>query len=102
MRMFFVTCGNVREAKKIARHLLEEKMIGCANIIPKIDSYFWWNGKIEKDSEALLLCKTLRRRYSRVIKEIKKVHSYTVPSIELVDVRAGNEDYFKWMETVLK
>ena len=92
----YVTCGSEQEAKKIARHLLEKKLIACANIFP-IKSMYWWRGKIENGSEFVAILKTKEEKYAVVKREIEKIHSYAVPCIIRINVEP-NSDYAAWLE----
>ena len=96
LTLCLVTCKDTKEARKIAKSLLKKKLVACANIIPKIESHYRWNGKIEKGSEALLILKTKRQLQSKVSAEIKKLHSYKLPVIEFVSSKTGKE-VEKWV-----
>lgn len=93
----FITCRDKKEAKKIALSLLEKRLIACANIVPKIESYFQWKGKIEHANEALLLCKTTEKKITQVEREVKRMHSYELPAIEFMEISASKE-YANWVE----
>ena len=95
MLLIYVPCKNNAEAKKIARVLVKEKLIVCANIIPKINSVFFWEGKVEECSEALLLMKT-NLPYAKVKNRIKKLHSYKIPAIAAFKIDRINSEYAKW------
>ncbi len=92
----YVTCKNSKDAKKIAKYLLEKKLIACGNIVKEIESLYKWKGKIINEGESLLLLKTDSRKISKVKKEIEKIHSYDVPCIEFIKVDA-NKSYEKWI-----
>ena len=59
--VIFVTVKNIEEAKNISRKILEDKMAACVNIVPSIDSLYWWEGKIVEDNEALMIIKTTHK-----------------------------------------
>ncbi len=102
MHLVYITCGGVKEAKKIAFELLKKRLIACANIVPRIDSFYWWNGRIESAKEALLLCKTARQKIPGIKKLVKKIHSYDVPCIEFIEISGQNKEYFDWLNGELK
>ncbi len=87
----FVTCANAREAREIAKALLDKKLVACANILPGVESHYWWKGKREKGSEAMLILKTKKELQSKVEEEIKRLHSYELPVIEFVEASVGKE-----------
>ena len=98
----YVTTSSEDEAKKIGKALVEEKLVACANIIPKISSFYYWQNKFEEDSESILLLKTKNSLVEKVIKRTKELHSYDVPAILEVPIKSGNEDYLKWIEDNVK
>jgi len=91
----YITNSNKREAKKVASHLLKKRLISCANIFP-INSLYWWKGKIEKANEHVLIVKTLEKNFKRIKREVKKIHSYSVPCITKINVEA-NKEYERWI-----
>lgn len=95
MIFIYVTTSNEAEAKMISRHLLEKRLIACANIFP-IQSQYWWDGKIEEGKEAVAILKTEEGKYEQVRKEIEGIHSYKVPCITKINVKT-NKSYERWM-----
>jgi len=95
--IILTTCGSRKEAKKIAKSLLEKKLVACANIISRIESKFWWKDKIDKAKEVLIILKTRNGNFKRIEKEIKCIHSYEVPEIIALPIVAGNKIYLDWL-----
>lgn len=87
----------IEDGKKIAKHLIEGKTAVCVNVIPKVYSIFWWEGKIEECDEALLVIKTEKTRLDEVINSIKDIHPYEVPEIIAVSIIGGNKKYLDWL-----
>lgn len=100
MILFYVPCKDNKEAKKIAKELLKEKLIACANIIPSTSIYEWENKIVEKD-EVILIIKTLDKHEEDVKTKIKELHSYDIPSIIRIVGRI-NIEYLSWMENIIK
>lgn len=98
----FVTCASNKEATKIAKNLLDEKLIACANIIEGVKSLFWWKGKVDKATEALIIVKTVRKNFEKIQKRIKELHSYEVPEIVALPIVAGEGGYLKWITESIK
>ncbi len=98
MLLVYVPCKNESEAKKIGRVLVKERLVCCANVIPKMHSSFIWNRKLDETSEALLLMKTLKP-YGKVKKRIEQLHSYSVPAIAAFKIKI-NPKYNKWAKSV--
>jgi periplasmic divalent cation tolerance protein len=93
-----VTCASQREAQKIARALVENRLAACGNIIEShVESIYRWKGKINTACETLLILKTTRRQFAKLEEEIRKLHSYDVPEIIAMPVVAGSAQYLKWV-----
>ncbi|MCD6452043.1 MAG: divalent-cation tolerance protein CutA [Acidobacteria bacterium] len=99
--IIFTTTETEKEAEKIANALLEDRIAACVNIIPKIRSRYWWQGKIEKSGETLLLIKTKENLVSRVEERIKSLHSYECPEVVAIEISEGSADYLDWIEQTL-
>ena len=97
----FVTVPNMVVANKITEFLLEKKLVACVNIIPKIKSVYWWKNKICKNNEQLLVMKSIKNNFNKIVKEIKKIHPYEVPEIVCMDISA-NKDYLDWIKEYAK
>jgi periplasmic divalent cation tolerance protein len=94
-----ITAGSEEEAHKIAELLTNEKKAACVNIVPGMDSLFWWEGKIESARESLLLVKTKASLFPEVVELVKRTHSYEVPEIIALPIVTGSEDYLNWLDT---
>ena len=92
-----VTAGSVRECKRIAKHLLEEQLIACANVVPMVHSVYRWKGKITDEKECLMLLKTSRESFPSLQKEVEKLHSYSVPEVIALPIVDGSPNYLSWL-----
>lgn len=100
--VILITTSSEGEARKIADMLLNERKAACVNIVPKVESLFWWQGNIESAQENLLIVKTNTAKLKEITDLIKKVHTYEVPEIIALPIIGGNEDYIKWLDTILE
>jgi periplasmic divalent cation tolerance protein len=96
----YITHGNENEAKKVASHLLEKKLIACVNFFP-IESSYWWKGEIENAHEIVSLVKTKKENWEKIKEEVEKTHPYETPCIMKFEVEA-NENYEKWLKSEVK
>lgn len=96
----FITASSENEAAKIARSLVEARLAGCVNIIKNIRSVYSWEGKIEDETEVLMIAKTQKKLLNPIIKKVKELHSYSVPEIIAMPITEGSEDYLKWLQEV--
>lgn len=95
--VILVTAANRREAGRIADALIKDKLAACVNIIEKVDSVFWWEGKVDCAKEVLLVIKSKRALFNKLAKKVRLLHSYEVPEIIAVPVVAGDKKYLKWL-----
>jgi periplasmic divalent cation tolerance protein len=96
--VFLSTAGSETEGRKIARHLVRGGLAACVNLIPGITSFFSWEGKLAGEKEVLILGKTEGRKLNKIIKQIKSMHSYSVPEILFLRVDGGEKRYLQWVE----
>jgi periplasmic divalent cation tolerance protein len=94
-----ITAGSEEEAHKIAKLLINEKKAACVNIMPKIDSLFRWEGKLDSACESLLLVKTRALLLSEIISLVKEVHGYEVSEIIALPIIGGSKEYLKWLDS---
>jgi periplasmic divalent cation tolerance protein len=93
-----VTCGSAKEARKIARALVEGKLAACVSMVPSaVESIYRWKGKVESAKEFLLVIKTSRRRFTTLQAEVRRLHSYEVPEIIALPIVDGSRDYLSWI-----
>lgn len=93
----FVTASSREEAQRIAQGLVKNKLAACVNIVGGVESLFWWQGKVDRAKEILLVIKSKKEKLSRIIKQVKSMHSYDVPEIIALSVAGGYKDYLKWI-----
>lgn len=97
-----VTSGNMREAKKIGRHLVESGLAACVNISPAIRSIYRWKGSLNDDHEFLLLIKTRRDLFRKIKDAVLELHSYDTPEIISIPIADGSESYLAWIDGSVK
>ena len=93
----YVTCADADEAEAIAQILVAEELIACANILPKVQSIYRWQGKVEQTSETALLAKTRKALGEVVVARIKELHSYDIPCVVIWPILGGYEPYLEWI-----
>lgn len=96
-----VTTSSKKEAEKIAQHLLDERLIACANIIGPVSSLFHWAGKMEKAEEYLIIMKSRKDLFEKLADAVKALHSYEVPEILVLPIVGGSKAYLDWLGSCL-
>jgi periplasmic divalent cation tolerance protein len=94
-----VTAPDLKTARALAKAALQAKLIACANLIPKVESYYWWQGKIESSAEVLLILKTQMSKLAALEKLILAKHPYDTPEFLVLSLSAGNKKYLDWLES---
>jgi len=97
-----ITTSNEDEAEKITVELINDHLIACANIIPKVKSVYIWEGKLEKDSESLIVIKTHKDMRDKIMKKIKEIHNYENPECIFLPILDGLKDYLNWIDKSVK
>ena len=95
--LVLTTVSNEAEAQKIAQELVERKLAACVNVVPKIQSVYRWQGKVESAEEYLLLIKTTRARVDAVQRAIRELHSYELPEFVVISIDGGSPEYLSWI-----
>ncbi|MBI4174784.1 MAG: divalent-cation tolerance protein CutA [Candidatus Aenigmarchaeota archaeon] len=97
----YITCPSKNEAKRIAKILLDKKLIACAVITKEVDSLFWWKNKTSEEKEFLLIAKTDNGKFGKIVEAVEKIHPYDVPCIIKIPITA-NKKYEKWVKDCVK
>jgi periplasmic divalent cation tolerance protein len=92
-----VTAPDLKTARKLARAALEARLIACANLVPKIESHYWWQGKNMSGAEVLMLLKTTTARLAALEKLIVSMHPYDTPEFLVLPISRGNKRYLDWV-----
>ena len=101
-RIVLSTAGSEDEARKLARHLVEQQLAACVNIVPRVESIYRWQGKVESSQEWLLLIKTSAEKFPAVRDAIRELHSYDLPECIALTIEDGSPDYLKWLADSVK
>ena len=92
-----VTTPDLKTARALARAALQARLIACANLTPKIESHYWWRGKIESGAEVLLILKTQKSKLVSLEKLVLAKHPYDTPEFLVLPLNAGNKKYLDWL-----
>ena len=95
--LVLVTAPNLNVGRKLGRMALKNRLVACVNLIPKLESHYWWQGKMEVANEVLLLLKTTKSKLAALERLILANHPYDTPELLVASLSAGNERYLKWL-----
>ncbi|MCM8771410.1 MAG: divalent-cation tolerance protein CutA [Candidatus Omnitrophica bacterium] len=98
----FISCAGKKEANNIATTLVKEKLCACVNILGNVKSIFWWEKRIDSTKEILLVAKSQKLKFARIIKLVKRLHSYAVPEIIALPIISADKAYLKWLGDSLR
>ena len=93
-----VTAPDLGTARKLARAALAARLVACANLMPRIESHYWWQGKLESSPEVLLVMKTTAARLAALEDLVVAKHPYDTPEFIVLLINRGNKRYLAWLE----
>jgi len=96
-RLVYMTTENKEQAREIGRVLVRERLVACVNIIDGMSSIYWWEGKVQEDSETVMIAKTKANLVGELTERVRKLHSYDVPCVVSMQLLEGNQDFFEWI-----
>lgn len=102
MILLFLTCANKTEAEKIAKTLLDKKLIICAKITDRINSHFLWKGITENAEETLLMMDSHESKFDDIEKTVKELHSYELFNLTALNITQMSRGVKNWLEEDLK
>ncbi|PON70502.1 Divalent ion tolerance protein [Trema orientale] len=94
----YVTVPNKEEGKKLAESIVKEKLAACVNRVPGIESVYQWEGKVQTDSEELLIIKTRQSLLEALTKHVEENHPYDVPEVIALPINGGSTPYLEWIK----
>jgi len=95
--LVLVTAPDRQSARRLAKAALQARLAACANLIPGLESHYWWKGKIERSAEVLILFKTSASKLAGLEKCILANHPYDTPEFLVVQLHGGTERYLAWL-----
>ena len=101
-RLVFVTASSLDEARNLAQGILDQHLAACVNLIPGVESHYWWQGKLETAAEVMLLIKTSAEQFEALAELIRRRHSYECPEIVAVAPEEMSPGYRAWWEKEIR
>lgn len=98
----YITNPNREEALRLAKALLKEKLIACANVYDGVTSVYEWEGEAKEDSETVLIAKTRAELFEELWNRVEKLHPYDCPCVVGLDISDANPAYLEWIRSTTK
>lgn len=102
VNFIYMTAGSREEARKIGKELVIARLAACVNILDNMNSLYMWQGKVQDDSEIVMIAKTTEDRVPQLIEKVKSLHSYECPCIVSIPVSGGNQAFLDWIAEEVK
>lgn len=96
-RVVLVTAPDAETARRIARQVLESRLVACVNLVPGIESHYWWQGRIESGQEVLMVMKTTTGRIAELKDAVLAAHPYDTAAFVVLPIESGSARYLDWI-----
>ncbi len=97
--LIYITASGRDEGLRLARALVESRLVACVNLMDGVTSLYWWEGRVQEDAETVLICKTRSTLVEAVITRVKELHTYACPCVVAIPIVDGNPAYLDWIGT---
>ena len=97
VNFIYMTAGSREEARKIGKELVMSRLAACVNILDNMNSLYMWQGKVQDDSEIVMIAKTTEDQLPQLVEKVKSLHSYECPCIVSIPVSGGNQAFLDWI-----
>jgi periplasmic divalent cation tolerance protein len=95
--MIYVTAADHEQALAIGKALVSARLVACANVLPSVNSVYWWDDAVQEGQEAVLIAKTTAALVDVVIAKVRELHTYSCPCVVALPIIAGNPDFLSWI-----
>ncbi|MFV0421822.1 divalent-cation tolerance protein CutA [Oleidesulfovibrio sp.] len=101
-KIIYMTASDEQEAQRIGRTLVERRLAACVNILGRIDSIFWWDGKVQSEGEIAFIAKTSDEKAPEVLAAVQELHSYDVPCAVALPITDGLPPFLSWIDNEVR
>ena len=95
--ILYSTWPDAESAGAAAEALVSERLVACCNIVPGVRSVYRWEGKLQRESEAIMICKTTSERADEAAARIVEMHAYDLPAVVRVEIAGGHQAFLDWV-----
>lgn len=95
--LVYMTAPDAATARAIGRDIVERRLAACVNMLPGMESLYWWNGQVQQEREVVLLAKTTAAAWDALRKRVVELHPYEIPCIVRLEITDGHEPFVRWI-----
>jgi len=95
--LIYSTFPSPAEAERVGGALVDRGLAACVNILPGMTAIYVWEGKRQREAEAVMIIKTRAGLADTVVAETRKLHPYTNPALVVLPIAGGSEDFLRWI-----
>jgi periplasmic divalent cation tolerance protein len=92
-----VTARGRNDAERLGEGLVEAHLAASCSVVPTVHSFYYWEGQLKREHEALLLVKTVESRAQAVQDYVRANHSAELPEILQFAIESGLPAYLQWV-----
>ena len=93
----YITAKDLKQARALGKSLVRERLAACVNILGRIESLYWWKGRMETGREVALIAKTTVAKSAKLVSRVKQLHSYECPCVLILPIVGGNPEFLEWI-----
>ena len=97
--IILVTAPDPQSARELVTAALKQRYVACGNIIPKVESHYWWQGKLESSQECLIIFKSIESMLAPLKALILDKHPYDIPEFVSLEIHSGSSPYLEWIQS---
>ena len=101
-RIALVTAPDLAVARQLARGVLENRLAACVNLVPGVESHYWWEGKLCREREVLMVLKTTGEKLAELEAFVLTEHPYDTPEFVVLGIESGSRRYLEWIGASLE
>lgn len=98
LQVVLSTVSNQETATRIARQLVDERLVACANLLPGVTSIYRWKGELQVEGEVLMILKTGDATLDRLVERLQQLHPYEVPEVMCLPSASATAPYARWVD----
>ena len=96
--LLYATYPSFEEARQAAQMLVEKRLAAGVNLLSGVHSFYWWENQVTSSQEVILIAKTMKCHFEKILEFLSKHHPYTCPCILQINMEKGYEPFLEWIQ----